>query len=579
VSWTAPAETGGGPITGYRITPYLEGAAQTATTTSGTGTAATINGLANGSSYTFKVAAINAAGTGPDSAASTAVTPADTIFDLATPGTVDIGEAKAINVGVKFRSDVPGKVTGIRFYKAAANSGTHVGTLWTAGGEVLAQATFANETASGWQQVSFSSPVSIQANTTYVASYLAPAGHYSANGPNLASAFDNAPLHAEAGGGLYTLGATTKLPATNFENSNYWVDVLFAPELTPGTPAAPTATGGFGSATVNWAAPTSGSPVTSYVVTPYVGATAGTPQTLTGNPPATSTSFGGLTPGTAYTFTVKAANGSGTSAESAPSNAVTPSGGSVPSAPTGLAVQARNGSAVVSWSTPAENGGSAISGYKVTPYLGSEALAATTVGGEANTATIGSLTNGSSYTFKVAATNSVGYGAASAASEAVVPRLTIFEGTIPTTAEATDASSVMLGVKFGSTVAGKVRGVRFYKAAGNVGPHQVGLWTSGGSLLASATATNETATGWQEVSFPTPISIAANTMYVAGYLAPKGHYSSTLNAFTSAITNSPLVGLANSTSVNGLYSYRTTLSFPVSSYQASNYWVDVMFTP
>jgi hypothetical protein len=579
VSWTAPAETGGAPITGYQVTPYLEGAAQTATTTSTAATSVAINGLANGSSYTFKVAAINAAGAGPDSAASTAVTPADTIFDLATPGTVDVGEAKAINLGVKFRSDAPGKVTGIRFYKAAANTGTHVGTLWTAGGEVLAQATFANETASGWQQVTFSSPVSIQANTTYVASYLAPAGHYSANGPNLASAVDNAPLHAEAGGGLYTYGSTTKLPATKFENSNYWVDVLFAAELAPSTPAAPTATAGFGSANVNWAAPTGGSPVTSYVVTPYVGSTAGTPQTISGNPPATSTSFGELTPGTAYTFTVKAANGAGTSAESAPSNAVTPSGGSAPSAPTALAVQARNGGAVVSWGTPVENGGSAISGYRVTPYLGTEALASTTVGGGVNTATIGSLANGSSYTFKVAATNPVGYGAASAASEAVVPRITIFEGTIPTTAETTDASSVMLGVKFSSTVAGKVRGVRFYKAVGNVGPHSVGLWTSGGSLLASATATNETAVGWQEVSFPAPISIAANATYVAGYLAPKGHYSFTSNAFTSAITNSPLVGLANSTSVNGLYSYRTTLTFPVSSYQASNYWVDVMFTP
>jgi hypothetical protein len=68
-------------------------------------------------------------------------------------------------------------------------------------------------------------------------------------------------------------------------------------------------------------------------------------------------------------------------------------------------------------------------------------------------------------------------------------------------------------------------------------------------------------------------------MYVAAYLAPKGHYSSTPQAFSAAITNSPLVALANGTSVNGLYSYRSTLSFPVSSYQATNYWVDVMFTP
>ena len=50
---------------------------------------------------------------------------------------------------------------GIRFYKAAANTGTHIGNLWTASGQLLASATFTNETASGWQQVNFASPVPI----------------------------------------------------------------------------------------------------------------------------------------------------------------------------------------------------------------------------------------------------------------------------------------------------------------------------------------------------------------------------------------------------------------------------------
>ena len=84
------------------------------------------------------------------------------------------GSASAVEVGVKFTSDVSGTVTGIRFYKASKNTGTHVGNLWTASGRKLASATFTGETASGWQQVTFSSPVSINANTTYVASYFAP---------------------------------------------------------------------------------------------------------------------------------------------------------------------------------------------------------------------------------------------------------------------------------------------------------------------------------------------------------------------------------------------------------------------
>ena len=61
-----------------------------------------------------------------------------------------------------------GYITGIRFYKGSGNTGTHVGHLWTSTGTLLATATFSNETASGWQQVNFATPVAITAGTTYV---------------------------------------------------------------------------------------------------------------------------------------------------------------------------------------------------------------------------------------------------------------------------------------------------------------------------------------------------------------------------------------------------------------------------
>ena len=80
------------------------------------------------------------------------------------------------------QSDRHGYITGIRFYKASANTGTHIGNLWTSAGQLLASATFTNETASGWQQVNFSQPVPVTKNTTYVASYFAPNGHYSQDG-------------------------------------------------------------------------------------------------------------------------------------------------------------------------------------------------------------------------------------------------------------------------------------------------------------------------------------------------------------------------------------------------------------
>ena len=79
------------------------------------------------------------------------------------------------------------------------------------------------------------------------------------------------------------------------------------------------ATAGDSSALVSWTAPADGgSAITSYTVTPYIGATAQTAKTVTGSPPATSTTVTGLTNGTAYTFKVTATNTIGTGAQPRP---------------------------------------------------------------------------------------------------------------------------------------------------------------------------------------------------------------------------------------------------------------------
>ena len=78
---------------------------------------------------------------------------------------------------MRFTSSSAGTITGIKYYKGANDTGTHTGSLWSSTGTLLATATFTNETASGWQTVTFSNPVSITAGTTYVASYHSN-GHY-----------------------------------------------------------------------------------------------------------------------------------------------------------------------------------------------------------------------------------------------------------------------------------------------------------------------------------------------------------------------------------------------------------------
>jgi hypothetical protein len=149
------------------------------------------------------------------------------------PAPVDGGDLNAIEVGVKFTVDVPGLVTGVRFYKAEDNTGTHTGTLWNASGTALASATFSNESVVGWQTVTFASPVAVVPGTTYIVSYHTNQGDYSATSGWFASTWSDGPLHAPSdtvsgGNGVFIYGSSA-FPTKSFGSSNYWVDVTFQP--------------------------------------------------------------------------------------------------------------------------------------------------------------------------------------------------------------------------------------------------------------------------------------------------------------------------------------------------------------
>ncbi len=190
--------------------------------------------LAAGKTYTATVSGAKDAANGTMAApcswsfttASASSDPLCLWSSTAKPVNASDPDTNQVELGVKFRSDVAGSITGIRFYKGSGNTGTHVAHLWSSTGQLLASATFTGETVSGWQQVNFAQPVPIAANTIYVASYYAPAGHYADDTGYFTSGYNSGPLHVPASGGVYAYGSGGGFPTQTWNASNYWVDLV-----------------------------------------------------------------------------------------------------------------------------------------------------------------------------------------------------------------------------------------------------------------------------------------------------------------------------------------------------------------
>ena len=168
----------------------------------------------------------------------------------------------------------------------------------------------------------------------------------------------------------------------------------------------------------------------------------------------------------------------------------------------------------------------------------------------------------------------VGVMIAPISAQAAANDATLFGTSVPATPSAADDSAVELGITFTPRVNGSVTAIRFYKGTGNTGTHTGSLWSSSGSRLATATFVNETATGWQTVTLSKAVSVTAGTRYVASYYAPRARYAAVQGFFRSSYTSGDLTVPAN----GGVYRYGTS-GFPQSSYQATNYYVDVVFRP
>jgi hypothetical protein len=455
-----------------------------------------LNGLNPSTSYHYQVRSTDGLGNTVSSTDNTFTTgaasgcPCTIWSSSATPANPSANDNGSVELGVKFQSDTAGFITGIRFYKGANNTGTHVGNLWSSTGTLLASATFTGETATGWQQVTFSTPVSINANTTYLASYHAPAGGYAADANFFNSGIDNSPFHVPSsstagGNGVFAYGAGSVFPNQSFNATNYWVDAVFTltqPALTINNVASSNI--GSTGAVITWSTSVQASSQVFYGTTSSYGSSTTLDSTMV---TSHSQALTGLTPKTTYHYQVKSKDSLGNLVSSGDSTFATVA---APTCPCSI------------WSTTAT----------------------------------------------------------------------------PASPSANDNGAVEVGVKFQSDLAGTITGIRFYKGTGNTGTHVGNLWSSSGTMLGTATFSGETASGWQTVTFSSPVSISANTTYVASYHTNTGHYAADANYFTNGLDNSPLhVPSSASAKGNGVYAYGASSTFPTQSYNATNYWVDVIF--
>ena len=356
VSFVVPVGNGGTAVTSYTVTATPVGGG-TAVTGSGSSSPITVSGLSNGTAYTFSVKATNSVGTGSASSASTAVTP-DTPWT--TPGAPTSVSAVAGNAQAVVSFTAPG------FDGGATISAYYVTARPVGGGTAVI--------GSG-----SSSPITVRGlsnGTAYT---------FSVEATNI------------AGMGAGSSASTAVTPAT-----------------TPGAPTSVSALFGNAQVVVSFTAPasTGGATISTYTVTatPVGGGTA-----VIGSGSSSPITVSGLTNGTAYTFTVEATNIAGMGAASSASTAVTLA--TTPGAPTSVSAVAGNAQAVV-FTAPASTGGATISTYTVTatPVGGGKIVTAT--GTESPIAVTG-LINGTTYTFTVKATNSVGSSSSSSPSAAI----------------------------------------------------------------------------------------------------------------------------------------------------------------
>jgi uncharacterized protein (TIGR02145 family) len=485
VAFTAPASNGGSAITGFTVTSSPGGF-----TATGASSPLVITGLTNGTSYTFTVVATNAVGNSDASAASVAVTP----FGLPDSPTSPVATASNAQASVAFTapaSDGGSAITGYivtsspgGFTATGASSplvvtGLNNGTSYTftvvatnaAGNSVASSASVAVTPIGppGAPTSLVATPGDMEASVAFTAP--------SSNGGSAITGY----TVTSSPGGFTATGASSPLVVTGLPNGTSYTfnvvatnaagnsvvseaSVAVTPIGRPGSPTSPVATPGVMQASVAFTAPASngGFAITGYTVT-------SSPGGFTATGASSPLVVTGLTGGTSYTFTVVATNSAGNSVASAPSVAVTPI--ALPGAPTSPVATPGVWKASVAFTAPASNGGSDITGYTVTSSPGGF-----TATGASSPLVVTGLTNGTSYTFTVVATNAVGNSVASAASAAVTPNC-----------YANVSGTIKVFMCYNLGVTGTQDPLSYQSGANNGSLYQWGRQTDGHEVRTSAT--------------------------------------------------------------------------------------------
>jgi hypothetical protein len=408
-----------------------------------------------------------------------------------------------IEVGMKLQSADDGFITALRFYKQPNNTGRHVGHLWTAAGQQLAEVEFTYESASGWQEEDLPIPIAITKNTIYVTSYHADDGRFAFSPGFFGSPAGQAPLTAPAlTNGVYRYGAAAAFPSDTFNSTNYWVDAKFDRTKPPDTRP---------------------------------------PRVGSADPAANGT---GVAPNSKVSVTFDE-----------PVDPLTVNTGSI---------------------LLKDDLGSAVAGtvaYDAATWKATLTPATNLAYGKSYTATVKSGTAG----VTDLAGNRLALDYNFTFSTPAQCPCTIFASDAPTSTQAVKDQPLEIGVKFRSSEDGFITSLRFYKHSNNTGTHVAHLWSATGTLLATTTYRNETASGWQQVELPNPVAVTKDTTYVASYHSSAGFFGFDPAALNKAVNRAPMQALANGVDGgNGVYRYGAS-AFPNQTYNSTNYWVDATF--